>query len=229
MREKWKLVYFSQQYPLGIKTWDANACEKLSYFILRAEFCNTTCEWILSSFLQSSCKVWQRTSRRAQWLTQSWFQGKGRKNLRSWRWSHTRSSLGIAQTLLNINEPNCFKKRTHQRLLSRQRKDWQRQYPSQMRCTLSHPKQHFVIWSIITSIIYHLFLNTGGKDLIRGHGLKGVFVPQGTLQATYVIGYTAHRSIGCFHCGFQLQSSRWGVKATKRTQVEVAWVTLPEK
>lgn len=188
----------------------------------------TTCEWILSSSLQSSCKVWQRTSRWAQWLTQSWFQGKGRKSLRSWRWSQTRSSLGIAQTLRKGHELKRIKKTMSPKTAESPKKRLTTAI-SLSNALYFEPSWIAFCQMSLPNIIHHLFLNTGGKDLIRGHGVKGVFIPQGTLQATNVILFTVHRSIGCFHCGLQLQSSRWGVKATKRTQIEVSRVTLPEK
>ena len=79
------------------------------------------------------------------------------------------------------------------------------------------------------SFLGNLYLRKGGKDLIGGHGVIRVFFPHRTLQAFYVWGADSFDSISCFHCGLQLQRRRGGVKATKRTQVQVARVALSEE
>ena len=79
------------------------------------------------------------------------------------------------------------------------------------------------------SFLGNLYLSNGGKDLIVGHSVR-VYFPHRTLQAFYVSGADSIASISCFHCGLQLQSiRRGGVKATKRTQVQVARVALSEE
>ena len=80
------------------------------------------------------------------------------------------------------------------------------------------------------SFLGNLYLRKGGKDLIGGHGGIRVFFPHRTLQAFYVWGADSFASISSFHGGLQLQSiRRGGVKATKRTQVQVARVALSEE
>ena len=79
------------------------------------------------------------------------------------------------------------------------------------------------------SFLGNLYLRKGGKDLIGGYGVIRVFFPHRTLQSFYVWAADSFASISCFHCGLQLQSRRGGVKATKRTQVQVARVAPPDE
>ena len=79
------------------------------------------------------------------------------------------------------------------------------------------------------SFLGNLYLRKGGKDLIGGHGVIRILFPHWTLQAFHVWGADSFASISCFHCWLQLQSRRGGVKATKRTQVQVARVALSDE
>ena len=112
-----------------------------------------------------------------------------------------------------------------------QRKDLQQQHLSRKRC-IHYLGKWFAgrdNWLGYDSFLGNLYLRKGGKDLIGGHGVIRVFFPHRTLQSFYVWAADSFASISCFHCGLQLQSRRGGVKATKRTQVQVARVAPPDE
>ena len=54
---------------------------------------------IKTAILISLHIAWERTSKRFQWQTQGWFQGRVHKLRRCWRWSQARSSSLTSQTL----------------------------------------------------------------------------------------------------------------------------------
>ena len=49
-------------------------------------------------------RVLWRTSKWSQWLRQNWFQDRAHTHRRCWRWSRTRSSWQISQTLNSIKK-----------------------------------------------------------------------------------------------------------------------------
>ena len=99
--------------------------------------------YLLNCQTKSFYKVWWRTSRQSRWLRQSWSQGRDHRSHQSWRWSRTRSSLVISQTLSErwySEQPIAFKH------------VWQRNHQKNMTIKIL-TTDNFSIWSYVWKLL----------------------------------------------------------------------------
>ena len=92
---KWSKCCVTKSYPLPILDKHIQRCNSGESLAIRVIWC----QLISVGHAQESYKAWPKTSRKAQWQRQSWFQDKVHRFPQSQRWSPARSSWELARTL----------------------------------------------------------------------------------------------------------------------------------